>query len=441
MSPEPPFPKSPSQDPPSPAAPPRKSPASAEPAAPAASAEPAAPLREATRLAHLGNDPHRHHGIVNPPVYHASTILYPDYEAYKRRYDGDRRYTSVTYGLNGTPTTFALADAVAAIEGGHKAVAVSSGLAAIALALCAFTKGGDHLLVTDTAYGPTRTFCDKVLTRYGVETTYYDPLAGAGIVKLFRPNTRAVFLEAPGSLTFEMQDIPAIAQAARARGALTVLDNTWASPLFFKPFAHGVDVSVQAGTKYISGHSDVMLGTITVDTEAHFRQVKDTVGQFGDCPGPDDCYLALRGLRTLAVRLKRHEASALHVARWLQDRPEVKRVLYPALPGDPGHALWKRDFLGASGLFGVVLHTADEAAAARFIDALKLFQIGASWGGYESLVIPAWPGGTGGDGERSGQMRTATRWTEPGFLIRLHVGLEDPGDLIEDLRRGFEAMH
>jgi cystathionine beta-lyase len=400
-----------------------------------------AALREETRLAHLGNDPHRHHGIVNPPVYHASTILYPGYEAFKRRYDGDRRYTSVTYGMNGTPTTFALADAIAAIEGGHKTVVVSSGLASITLALCAFTKAGDHILVTDTAYGPTRNFCDKVLTRYGVETTFYDPLVGAGIKSLLRPNTRVVFLEAPGSLTFEMQDIPAIARAARAHGAVTILDNTWASPMFFKPFAHGVDVSAQAGTKYISGHSDVMSGAITVATEAHFRQVKDTVGQFGDCPGPDDCYLALRGMRTMAVRLKRHEASALQVARWLQDRPEVKRVLYPALPEDPGHALWKRDFTGACGLFGVVLHTADEAAAGRFIDALKLFQIGASWGGYESLVIPVWPNGTEQAGARSGQLRTATRWSEPGFLLRLHVGLEDPGDLTDDLRRGFEAMN
>jgi cysteine-S-conjugate beta-lyase len=280
-----------------------------------------------------------------------------------------------------------------------------------------------------------------VLARYGVETTYYDPLVGAGIEKLFRPNTRVVFLESPGSLTFEVQDVPAITKVARARGAITILDNTWGTPLYFKPFEHGVDVSVQAGTKYISGHSDVMLGTITVNTEDHFRQVKDTVGHYGDCPGPDDCYLALRGMRTMAVRLKRHEATALRVARWLQDRPEVKRVLYPALAEDPGHALWARDFKGACGLFGVVLHTPDEAAAGRMIDALKLFQIGASWGGYESLVIPVWPMGTEQGGARSGQLRTASPWTEPGFLLRLHVGLEDPDDLIADLRGGFEKMN
>ena len=402
---------------------------------------PASPLHDETRLAHLGNDPHRHHGIVNPPVYHASTILYPTYEAFKRRYEGDRRYTSVTYGLHGTPTTFALADAVAAIEGGHKAVVVSSGMAAIALSLCAFTRSGDHLLVTDSAYGPTRNFCDTVLARYGVETSYYDPLAGAAIENQFQPNTRAVFMESPGSLTFEVQDVPAIAKAARERGVLTLLDNTWASPLFFKPFEHGVDVSLQAGTKYIAGHSDVMTGAITVGTEERFRQVKDTAGHFGDCPGPDDCYLALRGMRTLAVRLKRHQASALQVARWLQDRPEVKRVLFPALPGDAGHALWKRDFKGACGLFGVVLHTPEEAAASRFIDALKLFQIGASWGGYESLVIPAWPNGNEPGGAHSRAMRTAAPWSDPGFLIRLHVGLEDPDDLIADLRRGFQRMN
>jgi cysteine-S-conjugate beta-lyase len=411
---------------------------SRKPASP--DADTAAPQREETQLAHLGNDPFKHHGIVNPPVYHASTILYPDFAAFKHRYDGDRRYTSVTYGMNGTPTTFALADSVAAIEGGHKAVVVSSGLAAITMALSAFTKAGDHILVTDTAYGPTRNFCEKVLSRYGVETTYYDPLVGAGLAKLMRPNTRVVFTEAPGSLTFEMQDIPAIARVAKAHGALTVLDNTWASPMYFKPFEHGVDVSVQAGTKYISGHSDVMLGTITVATEEHFRQVKDTVSHFGDCSGPDDCYLALRGMRTMAVRLKRHEESTLRVTRWLQDRSEVKRVLYPALPEDPGYPIWKRDFKGATGLFGMVLHTGDEAAAGRFIDGLKLFQIGASWGGYESLVIPCWPNGTEQGGARSGQLRTATPWTEPGFLIRLHVGLEDPEDLIEDLRRGFERM-
>lgn len=398
-------------------------------------------LQDETLLGHLGNDPHRHHGIVNPPVYHASTILYPDYRSFKHRYDNDRRYTSVTYGLNGTPTTFALADSVAAVEGGHKSVVVSSGLAAITMPLSAFTQAGDHILVVDTAYGPTRNFCDKILKRYGVETTYYNPLAGAGIDKLFRPNTKVVFMESPGSLTFEVQDVPAIVQAAKARGIVTILDNTWGTPLYFKAFEHGVDVSVHAGTKYISGHSDVMLGVITVDTEENFRRVKDTVSQFGDCPGPDDCYLALRGMRTMAVRLKAHETGALRVARWLQDRPEVKRVLYPALPEDPGHVLWKRDFKGACGLFGVVLKTEDEAAAARFIDGMKLFQIGASWGGYESLVIPAYPNSVEQGGAKSQALRTATQWTEPGFLLRLHVGLEHPDDLIADLRRAFERMN
>jgi len=388
-------------------------------------------LRDETLLAHLGNDPHRHHGIVNPPVYHASTILYPTLDAYKRRYDGARRYTDVTYGMHGTPTTFALADAVAAVEGGHKTVIVSSGLAAITMALCAFVKAGDHVLAADTVYGPTRNFCQKALLPFGVETTFYDPALGAEIERLFRPNTRVLFLESPGSLTFEVQDVPALARAARARGIATILDNTWGTPLYFKPFAHGVDVSVQAGTKYISGHSDVMLGAITARSEELYRRVKDTVGLYGDCPGPDDCYLALRGLRTMAVRLARHQASALRVARWLHDRPEVRRVLYPALPEDAGHALWKRDFAGACGLFGVLLRTEDEAAVARLVDGLRLFQLGASWGGYESLIIPAFPN----------EQRTARRWSEPGYLLRLHVGLEDPDDLIEDLRQGFERLN
>jgi len=389
----------------------------------------ASDLRDETLLAHVGNDPQRHFGIVNPPVYHASTVLYPTLAAFKRRFE--QRYTGVTYGIHGTPTTFALADAVAAVEGGYKAVVVSSGLAAIRTALCAFVKSGDHVLAADTVYGPTRHFCEKALLPLGIDTTYYDPALGEGIESLFRPNTRVLFLESPGSLTFEVQDVPALARAARAREIVTILDNTWGTPLYFKPFEHGVDVSVQAGTKYIAGHSDVMLGVITVNTEEHFRRIKDTVALYGDCPGPDDCYLALRGLRTMAVRLARHHASALQVARWLHDRPEVRRVLYPALPSDAGHALWRRDFKGACGLFGVLLRAEDEGAIARMVDPLRLFKLGASWGGYESLIIPAFPNET----------RTVRRWSEPGYLLRLHVGLEHPGDLIEDLRLGFDRLN
>ncbi len=385
-------------------------------------------VHDETLLVHAGREPERHHGIVNPPVYHASTILYPSLEAFERRME--RRYDGVTYGLHGTPTTFALADAVAALEGGHKTLVVSSGAAATAMPLSAFVRAGDHLLLSDSVYGPTRAFCTRMLGKVGVQTEFYDPRIGAGIERLFRPNTRVLYLESPGSLTFEMQDIPAMAAAARRRGVLTMLDNTWATPLFFKALKH-VDISLHAGTKYLSGHSDVMLGVITVRTEEHFRQIKDTIGLYGDCPGPDDCYLALRGLRTLAVRLRHHERSALQVARWLQDRPEVARVLYPALPEDPGHALWKRDLTGACGLFGLLLRTSDKRAVARMVDGLRLFKIGASWGGFESLVIPANPA----------EMRTATAWREPGFLLRLHVGLEDVSDLIQDLADGLKRLN
>jgi cystathionine beta-lyase len=385
-------------------------------------------FRDETLLSHLGNDPGRNFGIVNPPVYRASTILFPTLADFKNRHE--QRYTGITYGLHGTPTTFALADAIAGVEGGYKSVVVSSGLASITMALSAFLRAGDHALIADTAYGPTRAFCENGLRAFGVEPEYYDPLLGADLARLIRPNTKVIFMESPGSLTFEVQDVPAMARLARSRGIVTILDSTWGTPLYFKPFQHGVDLSVHAGTKYISGHSDVMLGVITAHSEAHYRRVRDTVSLFGDCPGPDECYLALRGLRTMGVRLERHQASALRVARWLQDRPEVKRVLYPALPGDPGHALWKRDYRGASGLFGLVLHTANEAAVARMVDPMQVFKIGASWGGYESLIIPASLEG----------LRSVTRWNESGYLLRLNIGLEDPEDLIEDLRLGLERL-
>jgi cystathionine beta-lyase len=335
----------------------------------------------------------------------------------------------IRYGLLGTPTTFALEEAVAAIEGGYRAMLMSSGLAAVTAPLQACLKSGDHVLMVDSVYGPARNFCDKVLTRCGVETTYYDPLIGEGIARLMRPNTRVVYVESPGSLTFEVQDVPAIAAAAHASGTKVLMDNTWASPWLFPSFAHGVDVSIHAATKYIVGHSDVMLGAV-ITTEEMYEPVRTMAADIGHCAGPDDVYLALRGLRTLSVRLERHERNALAVARWLQTRPEVARVLYPALPEDPGHALWKRDFLGASGLFGVVLKPASKTAVYALIDALDLFGIGASWGGFESLIQPTTPA----------RIRSATRFASEGPSLRLHIGLEDPQDLIEDLDRGFHAL-
>ncbi len=384
-------------------------------------------MKEDTILVTAGRDPHAHDGVVNPPVYHASTILFPSvaamHEAHKQPFD------SPSYGRLGTATTFALEKAVAAAEGGYRSIAVSSGVAAINTALMSFAKSGAHLLIADSVYFPTRRFCEQVLKPLGVKIDYFDPLIGKGIEAHLRPETVAVFLESPGSLTFEVQDVPAITAAAHARDVAVLLDNTWASPLFFKPFEHGVDISIQAATKYIVGHADVMLGVVTTTEKWHHKLWK-TARLLGACPGPDDCYLALRGLRTLSVRLRQHQENALHIARWLQQRPEVSRVLCPALPEDPGHAIWKRDFLGASGLFGVVLKPVSAAVVAAMLDDMEFFGIGESWGGYESLAIPTWPE----------KCRSAVPWEAEGPCLRLHIGLEDVDDLMADLKKGFERL-
>jgi cystathionine beta-lyase len=383
-------------------------------------------MHDDTRLAHAGRDPDRNFGIVNPPVYRASTIIFPTMAAFEGRQAA--RYTGFPYGLYGTPTTQAFAEAVAELSGGTRTQVVSTGLAAATHALAAFLRQGDHALVTDGVYGPTREFCERVLARFGVAVTFYDPLAGAAIAPLLRDETRVVYLESPASQTFEVQDVPAIAAAAHARGAVVILDNTWATPLGFRAFEHGVDVEVQAGTKYLAGHSDLLVGVITTRDDALFRAVRDQVVTVGDCAAPDVCYQALRGLRTLGVRLRQHAASTLALARWLQGRPEVARVLYPALPEDPGHALWRRDFRSAASLFGVLLRTGDETAVAAMLEGLRVFRIGASFGGFESLAIPARP------------VRTARPWREPGFLVRLHVGLEAVEDLMADLAEGFARL-
>ena len=383
------------------------------------------PRRPATRVVTAGRDPASYYGFVNPPVYHASTVLYPsaeDFVAHRSRYQ---------YGRRGTPTTEALELALQELEGPNCAgvALLPSGLAAISTALLSVMHAGDHLLVTDSVYGPTRNFCDRILTRLGVTVAYYDPLIGGAIGGLMQPNTRAVFLESPGSLSFEMQDVAAIAAAAHEKGALVLMDNTWASPLYFRALGHGVDLSIQAGTKYIGGHSDVMLGTVAANS-ATAASLKNTVGASGLCVGPDDVYLGLRGLRTLAVRLERHYESGLAVARWLERRPEVLRLIHPALESHPGHALWTRDFTGASGLFSFVLKPVPQKAVYAFLDALELFGIGASWGGYESLAIPF----------DCAPVRSATRWDPGGPTVRFHIGLEDVEDLIADIERGFAAL-
>jgi len=383
--------------------------------------------RRATEVAHLGRDPRRFLGAVNTPVFRASTILFRSVAELEQAQRGE--LPGIGYGLHGLPTVSDLARALAALEGGHGALIVPSGLTATTFPLLALVKPGDHVLVTDAVYGPTRRFCDNHLRRLGVEVSYYDPLLAADIAAVFRPNTTLVFTESPGSLTFEVQDIAAIAAAAHARNARVILDNTWATPLGFRAFDHGVDVSVHAATKYIGGHSDVLLGAV-VATEQSFAPLSRLWTDMGIAASTDDCFLGLRGLRTLAVRLSRHAESALTIARGLSQRAEVRQVLYPPLPTDPGHALWARDFTGASGLFGVVLEPTDAASVARMLDGMRLFGMGWSWGGFESLVIPTWP-------ERS---RTATSWNPGGPCLRLAIGLEDPQDLIEDLNDGFARL-
>jgi len=372
-----------------------------------------------------GRDPAANHGFVNPPVHHVSTVLYPTAEDFLAR---RARYL---YGRRGTPTSEALEDALRALEGpGCAGVALlPSGLAAISTALLAVLKAGDHLLVTDSVYQPTRKFCDGMLKRYGVTATYYDPLVGAGIAALIQPNTRAVFVEAPGSLSFEIQDVPAIAAAAHAKGAVVLMDNTWATSLYFRAFEKGVDLSIQAATKYIGGHSDVMLGTVSAN-KATWERLADTVHALGLCVGPDDVYLGLRGLRTMGVRLAHHHQAGMKVARWLAERPEIACVLHPALESCPGHALWRRDFSGASGLFSIVFKPVAQTAVNAFLNELTLFGIGASWGGFESLAIPF----------DCAPIRTATKWAPGGPTVRIHIGLEEIDDLIGDLQRGFAAF-
>ena len=387
-------------------------------------------MKQDTKLVALGRAPVRAQGPVNLPVHRASTILSEHLDGYVHRFDGDNRYNNVTYGATGTQNSRALAEAVAAVESGHRTVVTGSGLSAVTMAVSAVVRAGDHVLVPDTVYGPTRRFCAEILCRYGVETSFYDPAIGAGITEAMRENTRLVYTEAPGSLTFEMQDVPAIAKAAHERGALVAMDNTWATPIYFRPIEHGVDISIQAGTKYLAGHSDLVIGMITAATDELFKTIADQTYAFGDTASPDDCFLALRGMRSLSVRLERQSASAMKIARWLEARPEVKRVLYPALESDPGHALWKRDFEGASSLFGLAMQTTDEAAVARLVNGLALFRIGSSWGGYESLLAY----------NRMPIPRTITPWTETPFLLRIHIGLEDPDDLIADLEAGLDRL-
>ena len=390
--------------------------------------DPAAAVRQnvGTRLITAGRDTKAQHGFVNPAVFHGSTVLYPtadDLHAHRAEFQ---------YGRHGTPTTKALQQVLMELEGPQCAgVGIApSGLAAISTTLLSVLKAGDHVLVCDSIYRPTRNFCNGMLARYGVETTYFDPLVGSGIEQLLKPNTRAVVVEAPGSQSFEMPDIPAIAAVAHAHGALVIDDNTWATPLYHRSLEQGVDISMQAATKYIGGHSDIMFGTISANEKA-WPLIVEGIRLLGVCAGPDDVFLALRGVRTLGVRLAQHHRSGLEMARWLAARPEVIDVLHPALESHPGHAIWKRDFTGASGLFSIVLQPRPQAAVDAMLNTLTLFGMGYSWGGFESLAIPF----------DCASYRTATRWAPGGPTLRLHIGLENVEDLKADLERGFAAFN
>ncbi|MBS7706337.1 cystathionine beta-lyase [Chelatococcus asaccharovorans] len=387
-------------------------------------------MKNDTRIVHAGRHPEDFKGAVNVPVYRTSTVIARNMDEWDRKHreQASTNEPDLFYGRHGTPTSKALQQAMAELEGGFRSFVYPSGVSACVTAIMAFAGQGEHVLAPDSVYGPVRRISGTMFKRFGIETEFYDPRIGEDIEALVRPTTRVIYVEAPGSLTFEMQDIPAIAAVAHRHGAVVVMDNTWATPLLFRAFDHGVDVSVHAATKYVTGHSDTMLGVVTAN-EACYERLKAATLDLGQTASPDDCYLALRGLRTMGVRLARQGQAATELAAWLASRPEVERVMSPALPDDPGHAIWKRDFLGASGLFAFALKPDLAKFRREFIDALKLFALGGSWGGYESLVMPIDP------------PRTVTRYAYSNAGIRLHVGLEDPDDLKDDLAQAFGLIN
>ena len=392
-------------------------------------------MKESSILVHAGQSHAQPHRPVNMPVHRASTIIASSLEGYEANERGDNMFKNVCYGALGTQNSFALCDAVNQLEQGAGSMVTSSGLAACTQSVLCFVGAGDHVLMPDSVYGPMRMFCETILPRFGVESTFYDPRIGEGIGVLIKANTRVVYTEAPGSLTFEMQDIPAIVKAAHARGVVVIMDNTWAGPLYFMPLTHGVDICVEAATKFISGHSDLVLGVITARTHELYKQMRGFCVQMGEIASADDCWLALRGLRTMKVRMDAQQKSALELARWLKQRPEVKDVLYPPLESDPGHDIWKRDFAGAGALFSIVLDKMPRKVAAAMLDGFEFFGIGASWGGFDSLVELCHP-------DRTAVNRKGTVWHEGNStLIRFAIGLEDVEDLRRDLEQGFDRLN
>ena len=387
-------------------------------------------MKKETQIVSLGRDKKWTKGVINPPVVRASTMLFETMEemrfATKNRANGE-----MFYGRRGGPTHFAFQAAIAELEGGVGTALYPSGSAAISGALLSFLKSGDHLLMVDNAYEPTRALCDNLLAGFGITTTYYDPLIGAGIESLIQENTKVIFVESPGSITMEIQDVPTISKIAHEHDIIVMLDNTWASPINSRPFEMGVDISIQAATKYIVGHSDVMMGTAT-SNEKHWEQLRENSYLMGQCTSPDDVYLASRGLRTLGVRMAQHEQNALKVANWLASRPEVDHLRHPAFETCPGHEFFKRDFSASNGLFSFVLKEGNLKSVTALVENMKLFKMGFSWGGYESLIL----GVFGID-----KLRTATSWDSKKPLIRLHIGLENVDDLIADLEAGFERFN
>mgnify|MGYP001205238192 FL=1 len=378
-----------------------------------------------TKLTQLGRDPSKQTGFVNGPIYRGSTVVYPTLD------DINHRRAEFTYGTAGTPTIRDLETAWTNLTGGAGTVLSPSGLGSIALALLTTLKAGDHLLMPDSVYSPSRNFCEQFLTKMNVQTTYYDPLIGENIRELIQDNTTVLFLESPGSQTFEIQDIPLLTKIAKEYNIATIIDNTWATPLFFDAHKHGCELSIEAGTKYLGGHSDLLLGMISAN-EKWWQPLRTTYDLFAMLPGAEDCFLALRGLRTLHIRLKEAEQRALEMAKWLQTQPEVSRVLHPALPDCPGHEIWQRDFTGSSGLFSIILKPEiQKEKLANMLDHMQIFSMGYSWGGFESLIIPF----------DCRTYRTATSWNPEGLALRLQIGLEAIEDLKTDLRTGFDRLH
>jgi len=387
-------------------------------------------MKTDTKIVTAGRKPEFTKGVVNPSVTRASTVVFNSVaemnDALKNRHNN-----AMVYGRRGTTTAFAFQDAMVELEGGVGCALYPSGTAAITNAIISFVKTGDHILVVDSVYEPTRDYCDKILSKLGIETTYYDPLIGEGIADLIKPNTTLVFLESPGSITMEVQDVPAIAKIAHQHNCIVMLDNTWGAGINFQPFDYGVDVSVQAATKYIVGHSDVMLGTATA-VEKYWPQLRDNSYLMGQCTSPDDLYLAMRGIRTIGVRLRQHQQSALKIANWLSQREEVETILHPAFASNPGHEFFERDFSGSNGLFSFVLNKGNVASVTALLDGMKHFKMGYSWGGFESLILA---------NHNVQGLRTVTKWPYQHALIRLHIGLEDVDDLIEDLEQGFARLN